>query len=118
MAKVTVLGQVRAAGVKRTQIRGVFTQKKKLWAALETIAGSLTGKFIVDDVTSKEYDATYSVLCNRIRTTGRATILNASKEKEYLIVETTTNEIRDWDTGDDGLPRLNPAMGVDDEKEV
>jgi hypothetical protein len=116
MAKVTILGQVRQSGGKRVQVRGVFTQKKKLWVALEKIAGSLIGKFFFDDVTSKEYDPTYSVLCNRLRITGRATILDEHKEKEFLVVETTTNEIRDWDTTEDGLPKCNPAKGADDEE--
>lgn len=117
MAKVTVILQPRKAGSSKGGVRGVFTQKKKLWAALESLAGSLTGKFIIDDVTEKEYDATYKGMCDRLRTVGRATVLSAEKTREFLVIETNMNEVRDWDTSDDGVPRINPAKGADDEKE-
>ena len=118
MAKVTVILQSRQTGVSKGQVRGVFTQKKKLWTALEELAGSMAGKFIIDDVTEKEYDASYKSLCDRLRTVGRATILDVNKIREFLVVETNMNEARDWDTGDDGIPRLNPAKGADDDEKT
>jgi hypothetical protein len=116
MARVIVLGQVKE-GNQKVQLRGVFTQKKKLWQAIETIAGPIQGKFILDDVSGKEYDATYANLCNRLRLIGRATLLGPDKQRECLIIESMLNEIRDWDTDENNNPKLNPVKGNEDDKE-
>ena len=116
MAKVTVLAQCRSEQAGKLQLRGVFTQKKKLWEVLEPLATYPVNRKVVDDVTGKAYEFLYRCVCDRLRTVGRATILDKDGKRDLLIVETELNKLRDWDTGDDGIVKPNPAGGEDDEK--
>jgi len=111
MARALVLCQVKT---DKLQIRGTFSQKKKLWEALGG-CGHQVGWKVLDDVAGKEYDSTYANLCNRLRLVGRATILNAEGKRIFLVVDTKVNEIRDWDTGEDGKPVLNPVKDSEEE---
>lgn len=113
MARALVLCQAKSHDSPKLQVRGVFTQKKKLWEALSG-CGHQIGWKVLDDVVGKEYDSTYTNLCNRLRLVGRATIINAEGERVFLVVDTQVNELRDWDTGEDGKPVLNPVKGVDE----
>jgi hypothetical protein len=117
MARVLVLCQTKNPDVPKLQVRGTFSQKKKLWEVLGTCGGPQVGWKIVDDVSEKQYDLSYSTLCNRLRLTGRATILNAEGKKIFLVVNTEKNVLRDWDTGEDGKPVLNPVKGEEDAQE-
>jgi hypothetical protein len=85
-----------------------------LWEALGG-CGHQVGWKVLDDVAGKEYDSTYANLCNRLRLVGRATILNAEGKRIFLVVDTKVNEIRDWDTGEDGKPVLNPVKDSEEE---
>ena len=46
---------------------------------------------------------------------GRATILDAEGKRIFLVVDTKVNEIRDWDTGENGKPVLNPVKDSEEE---
>ena len=108
MARVQVLGQRCPYGGKML-IRGVFTQKKKLWVAMEEIAspGELSSMMVVDDVTGKELPASYGALCDRLRVVGRATVVKDG-EREFQVVDAETNLLRGWDVGEEG-PKCNPV---------
>jgi hypothetical protein len=117
MAKVTVLAAIRSPSNKKLQLKGAFSQKKKLWEALEPMIPQPGNCKILDDVTGKTYDCNYNCLCGRLRTVGRASILDSQGQRQFFIIETNMNDVRDWDTGEDGNARLNPARGSEDEKE-
>lgn len=104
-----VLCQTRSPESGKLQIRGIFTQKKKLWEVLGQLDPELERLVILDDVSGKKRDADYNKLCNVITTVGRATLLGQDGQRRFLVVSVTPNELRDWDTGDDGSPKLNPA---------
>lgn len=111
MARSLVLCQVKT---DKLQVRGTFSQKKKLWEVLGG-CGHQVGWKVLDDVAGKEYDSTYANLCNRLRLVGRATVLNAEGQRIFLVVDTKVNELRDWDTGEDGKPVLNPVKDAGEE---
>ena len=92
-------------------IRGVFTQKKKLWGAMqEAFAPSvLEDLTLVDDISGRSVPASYGALCDRLRTTGRATFTAEDGKREFQVVDAATNEIRDWDVDEEG-PRCNPVV--------
>ena len=115
MARALVLCQVKNSDVPKLQVRGTFSQKKKLWEVLGSCGGHQVGWKIFDDVAEKQYDMSYSALCNRLRLTGRATILNAEGKRIFLVVDTEKNVVRDWDTGEDGKPVANPAKDSEEE---
>jgi hypothetical protein len=117
MARALVLCQTRNPDTPKLQIRGVFTQKKKLWIAITSLAGDLTGWKIFDDVQAKEYDANYNSLCNRLRINGRTTIINPEGVRIFLVVDSQMNSLRDWDTDNENKPKLNPLGGTDDDEE-
>ena len=91
-------------------IRGVFTQKKKLWAAMEEVfaPASLEDLTIVDDVSGRSVPASYGALCDRLRTIGRATFTAADGKREFQVIDAATNEVRDWDVDEEG-PKCNPV---------
>ncbi len=109
MAKVQVLGQRCPHGDKML-IRGVFTQRKKLWEAMEKAlkSSSLEDLKIVDDMSDKEYAATYDALCKQLRLVGRASLVDQDGRREFQVVDAVTNEIRGWDVDQEG-PRCNPV---------
>ena len=111
MARILVVCQAKTPGEPRLQVRGVFSQKKKLWEVL----GIQSDWKIVNDVTEKEYDATYAILCAQLRQVGRVSIVDANGRRIYFIVEGVKNELRGWDTDGAGNPVVNPVKG--DEKE-
>ena len=115
MARALVLCQVKNPETPKLQVRGVFSQKKKLWETIEKLAGDMTGWKNYDDVSEKDYDSTYATLCNRLRLIGRVTIKNTEGQRIFLIVDTKINEVRNWDTDEDGVLTINPVQG--DEKE-
>ncbi len=107
MAKVLILGQRRSGESNRVQIRGVFSQKKKLWEQLESLADLNTAK-LLDDVTRKESKAKYNLLCGLIAKAGRVTIVDSNGDRQFIVWETETNQLRDWDTDEEG-PVYNPT---------
>lgn len=115
MARVLVLLQTKDADVPKLQVRGTFSQKKKLWEVLGSCGGHQVGWKILDDVSEKQYDMSYGALCSRLRAIGRVTVLDGEGRRVFLIVETQKNALRDWDTGEEGKPVLNPVK--DDEPE-
>jgi hypothetical protein len=115
MAKVTILNQRHPSG--KILNRGVFTQKKKLWETMTGLA-ELTSLVLLDDVSGKEIQASYNGLCEKLRRAGRAVLVepgNPTGVKAFLVTETVTNELRDWDLDEQGNPRYNPAKGGDEE---
>ena len=109
MAKVQVLGQRCRHGGKML-VRGVFTQKKKLWEAMEESFSPhpLDSLVIVNDVSGSSVPASYGALCDRLRVLGRATFVAPDGRREFQVVDAVTNELRDWDVDEEG-PRCNPA---------
>lgn len=108
MAKVQVLGQRCPHGGKML-IRGVFSQKKKLWAAMqEASLCPLEGLQLVGDMSGDMKDANYSRLCVSLRQTGRATLATPDGTREFQVVETVRNQLRPWDVDEEG-PVCNPA---------
>jgi len=124
MAKVQILGQRCPHGDKML-IRGVFTQKVKLWAGICNLlveAGVLTqaqakeaiktGKleclYLFDDIAAKTVPATYGTLCKHLQVMGRAAFVEDDRRREFQVVDALTNEIRGWDVDEEG-PRCNPA---------
>jgi len=109
MARVQVLGQRCPHGGKML-IRGVFTQRKKLWEAMAQVfkPESLTSLSIFDDTTNKTVPATYDWLCKLLRENGRAALVDESERREFQIVDAETNILRDWDVDEEG-PRCNPV---------
>jgi hypothetical protein len=109
MAKVQVLGQRCPHGGKML-VRGVFTQRKKLYAAMLELSGedSWTEMELLDDVSGKTMPMNYNALCKQLRVTGRATVLGPDGKREFQVIDAATNEIRDWDVDEEG-PRCNPV---------
>lgn len=109
MAKVQVLGQRCPHGDKML-IRGVFTQRKKLWEAMAKAIGgkALDGLLLFDDMTGKTSPSNYNALCKLLRETGRAALVEEeSKLRVFQVVDAATNEIRAWDMNEEG-PVCNP----------
>ena len=109
MARVQVLGQ-RCPHGNKMLIRGVFTQRKKLYATMLELSGkdSLTEMELLDDITGKMMPANYNALCKQLRQTGRATLVGPDGKREFQVIDAVTNEIRDWDVDEEG-PRCNPV---------
>lgn len=107
-----ILCQTRTPDTDRLQVRGAFTQKKKLWEAVSGIEpGVGRGLFaVLNDVTGKAPQATLPRLCSTLASVGRATLVAPDGRRRFLVVECSSNKLRDWDTGDDGGPRLNPCL--------
>ena len=119
MARVCVLGQ-RHPQLDKVMVRGVFTQRKKLWAALETIMAplKLTDMTLYDDVAKTDVAASYSALCMRLTKAGRVTIADAEGRKTFLVCESMMNEVREWDADEAGVLKYNPVLrGGEDETE-
>lgn len=109
MPKVQVLGQRCPHGGKML-IRGVFTQRKKLWEAMEKVFdGSLEDLMLLDDTSNKMLPASYNALCKYLRQMGRASLVDANSRREFQVVDASTNELRDWDVDEEG-PRCNPVV--------
>jgi hypothetical protein len=109
MARVQVLGQ----GCRKTGkmlVRGVYTQKKKLWEAMEEVFdGKLADLNLFDDVSDKTLQASYKGLCERLRVMGRATLVSMDGERVFQVIDAETNELRGWDVDEDGKPVCNPV---------
>jgi hypothetical protein len=106
MAKVQVLGQ-RCLHKPKMLIRGVFTQKKKLWEAMEELYKQPL--MIRDDFTKKLVPCNYNGLCKILREVGRVTLVAEDGDTIFQIVDAETNKLRDWDIDEDGEPRCNPV---------
>lgn len=94
MSRTTVLA-VRNTDTGSHRIVGVFTQKKKLWEAME-VYGLTTDTEIITENDDRPQKMIYQYLCNAIRKagyTGMVAIKNESDEKLALITEVEVNEI-------------------------
>ena len=89
-------------------IRGTFTQKKKVWEVLESLA-DLKVLELYNDVTEKRTNLTYGGLCEMLRVNGRAAIVAADGNREFQIIDGETNVLRDWDVGEEGAV-CNPVV--------
>ena len=108
MAKVIVLIQNKP-DTNTNCVRGVFSQKKKVWTALEELTDNKVGDYTLkDDVSGVQVDATYNRLCNMLTKAGRTHLLLEDKPV-FLLVELVGNEIRDWDLDNEGKPKYNPV---------
>jgi len=117
MARVCVLGQSHPT-LKKLMIRGTFTQRKKLWAAMESLAtGKIAEMNIHDDMANTDVAASYEALCRKLSKAGRVTLMDTSGTRVFLVCETVMNEVRDWDATDTGELKLNPAARGADEGE-
>ena len=105
MARVQILGQ-KCPFNDKMLIRGVFTQKTKLWAALESLRDDLDKFILTDDMGEKPAPLTYARLCTKLTKAGRAS-LAMDGVREFQISDALTNELRDWDVTEEGL-RCNP----------
>lgn len=109
MAKVQILGQ-RCPHVGKMLIRGVFTQKVKLWNVIENIIQSDSITLMMkDDFTGALTLCTYNRVCKTLREVGRVTLTDEDGKPIFQIVDTETNQLRDWDVDEDGAPRCNPV---------
>jgi len=111
MAKVISMGQRSPADPLRLMHRGVFTQKKKVWEAMESLVGKerLVQCEIYDDVAEKRIGANQSRMTSLLTKAGRAIVLDEAGEPLFLLVESETNVVRDWDVDEDGDPVYNPV---------
>lgn len=108
MAKVQVLGQ-RCPHGKKMLIRGVFTQKIKLWTGIEELVESVDDLLIKDDFSDKTMPCTYGKLCNQLTKIGRVTIID-SDGPLFQVVDAEQNQLRDWDVDEGGEPKCNPVL--------
>jgi hypothetical protein len=118
MARMLILAQARtlaSAETGKVQVRGVFSQKKKLLTFLQSQELELDKMLLFDDVAGKDREFKYTTLCNIVSANGRAVIKDAAGRKQYLIVEAAVNAPRGWDTDENGNPVANPTKGDDDE---
>jgi hypothetical protein len=111
MAKVIVLFQRGSVEPRKMMLRGVFTQKKKVWETF--IVGFIKDKkfYFFDDVTEKRYDASYGRMCALLARAGRAWLVDTETgSPEALLIETQMNALRNRDVDDAGKPRNNPVQ--------
>ena len=72
MARVIILCE-SPPGQGKCLVRGAYTQRKKVWAAVEqTVGGLQSTHTLADDITGKEFPAKYPKLCDLLRRNGRA----------------------------------------------
>ncbi len=116
MAKILMLGQRHPGGHEKVGVRGFYTQKKTLWAAMQSVVDPTT-LILRDDVTGKEIQASYNGLCDKLRRAGRACLVEPDGKRLFLVVEGRTNELREWDVDEEGKPRYNPTPEKADDGE-
>jgi hypothetical protein len=107
MARMIVMAQKGPGG--GMLVRGLFTQKKKLWEALEQLEPAMSSMVVFDDVSASESPVSYRKVCDMLRVNGRAVIALKGGDKEFLMIESEVNRLRDWDVGQDGVPVPNPV---------
>jgi len=109
MAKALIVAQRHSSG--RMLQRGAFTQKKKFWESLVDRIGmeKITHYQLFNDIDQSTIEANYPRLCKFIASYGRVTILDEEGVPQFLVVETTQNEWREWDLDDEGEPVPNPV---------
>ena len=120
MSQRFVFAQARdIPGQRRTiQIRGVFSQKKKLWeSAILTQFPKEQGYTLYDDVAKKSWEIDYGRLCILLTKMGRAVIVDRDGSRIVAIKALSDNEISNWDTDDMGEPVPNPVILKDGEQE-
>jgi hypothetical protein len=108
MARITSLYQ-RHPKVGQMFYRGPYTQKKKVWEAMESLVGPLDSMILFDDVAGTESRLSYSRLCDSLRLRGRAVVARPDGEKEFMLLDSELNSLRNWDVDDDGSPIPNPV---------
>jgi len=110
MSKVIIVAR-RHPELGLMLIRGEFTQKKKVWEAIEAEIGKerLAQFRLFNDLDQSSIEANYSRLCKRISDNGRTILLDESGKPEFLLVEAVQNEWRGWDLNEAGEPVPNPA---------
>ena len=108
MARVQTLGQRHPQTGKMLIRCCAFSQKKKVWTALESLA-DLTVLELFNDVTEKRSRLTYGGLCEMLRVNGRASIVAANGQREFQIIDGETNILRDWDVDEEGTV-CNPVV--------
>jgi hypothetical protein len=107
MAKLQVLGQ-KCPQSGKMHVRGIFTQKKIIWAEMVKLTSSDLSDFVLfDDITGEETPITYPKLCAKMKDNGRVSICK-NGQREFQIYDCKENEIREWDVDEEGKPRCNP----------
>lgn len=117
MPQKFIVAQTKVAGERTTtQIRGSFSQKKKLWDIVFTPLGWTSGHSLYDDVSKKVKDMTYGNLCNLLTNNGRAVVIGQASERVALIVSASENDIRPWDTDESGEAIPNPVAASSEQE--
>lgn len=106
MARVVVLGE-RHPKLNMMVVRGVFTQRKKLWDQLSDDHKDLDSMKLVSGMGEKDLDATRENMNSRVAKDGRAAICKDGV-RMFQIIETNLNEIRGWDFDEEGNLVCNP----------
>ena len=110
-----ILGQ-RCPHNGKLFFRGAYTMKKPLWDDIKELCPEYESLELIDDLGGKTFPATYSRLCNKLSSVGRAT-LTLHGVKEFLIIDGFLNHIRPWDVDEDGELIANPQERPKDDKE-
>jgi len=112
MAKKIILGMKNDnLPVGKVVTMGIFTQKKKLWEALQEIDPKIESKLIYDDVSGRSAEVNYNRICGLITKAGRVHILDPETRRPlFFMIECEENIIRDPDFDDKGNPVYNPAV--------
>ena len=106
MARVVVLGE-RHPKLNLMVVRGVFTQRKKLWDQLVNDHSDIEEMKIVSDMGEKDLDTTSVNFSLRIAKDGRTAICKDGV-RMFQVIETNLNEIRGWDFDAEGNLVCNP----------
>lgn len=99
MPRMTVLA-VRNPHTRRHRIVGVFTQKKRLWAALEHLGLLEDGTELIREGSDEASAVTYQYLCNAIRGAGQlraVSLAHTDDDRLAVITEVEVNKIPETD---------------------
>lgn len=110
MPKIEVLGQRNNQG--KMYIRGAFSQKKKVWEAMQQIK-DFSDMELVNDVNNKNFPVKYNTMCDILKNNGRVSLINSQGQREFQIIEGEMNHLRNWDVDDEGNILSNPSKNSD-----
>ena len=118
------MASTRGSPDHRMQIEGVWTQRKKVWNAIERMEGvpvtpgcAVIGKLaLVDDVKLRKTELHYQKLCALLRANGRAGLRSTETGVSYLLVECEPNSPRGRDLDRNGEPQPCPIGNPDVEE--
>ena len=126
MPRIVVLAQA-VNGTGKALVIGAFTQRKKVWHALELLEHTeptptcekLADLVVQDDVLQTTLPALYRHLCAILRQNGRVVLgrlVGGEFVRAYLLVEGELNQLRAADLDADGKPQPCPLKGGEAEE--